>query len=55
LSFRRKPESSYFNEFWTPAFAGVTHKETFYEITNFDLLVWNLVPRFAGLVLGICL
>jgi hypothetical protein len=24
LSFRRKPESSHFNSFWTPAFAGVT-------------------------------
>ncbi len=24
LSFRRKPESSHFNRFWTPAFAGVT-------------------------------
>jgi hypothetical protein len=24
LSFRRKPESSFFNESWTPAFAGVT-------------------------------
>jgi hypothetical protein len=23
-SFRRKPESSHFNSFWTPAFAGVT-------------------------------
>jgi hypothetical protein len=22
---------------------------------KFDLLVWNLVPRFAGSVLGICL
>jgi hypothetical protein len=24
LSFRLKPESSYFNSFWAPAFAGVT-------------------------------
>ena len=31
-SFRRKPESSYFKMFWTPAFAGVTLQETFYEI-----------------------
>jgi len=31
LSFRRRPESSYFNKFWTPAFAGVTFQETFYE------------------------
>ena len=23
-SFRRKPEFSHFNSFWTPAFAGVT-------------------------------
>jgi hypothetical protein len=34
-SFRRKPESSYFNMFWTPAFAGVTTQETFYETINF--------------------
>ena len=26
-----KAESSYFNMFWTPAFAGVTTQETFYE------------------------
>jgi len=30
-SFRRKPESSYFKMFWTPASAGVTLQETFYE------------------------
>jgi len=28
--------SSYFNEFWTPAFAGVTLLGTFYEIIKFD-------------------
>jgi len=28
-SFWRKPESSYFKKFWTPAFAGVTIQETF--------------------------
>jgi len=32
LSFRRKPDSSYFKTFWTPAFAGVTTIGTFYEI-----------------------
>ncbi len=26
-----KPESREFNWFWTPAFAGVTNRETFYE------------------------
>jgi hypothetical protein len=31
LSFRRKPESSYLSMFWTPAFAGVTIQETFYN------------------------
>jgi hypothetical protein len=31
MSFRRKPESSYFKTFWTPAFAGVTSQLTFYE------------------------
>jgi len=34
LSFRRKPESGYFNMFWTPAFAGVTTQKTFYETIN---------------------
>src|SRR4030042_792529 len=34
-SFRQKPESSYFKMFWTPAFAGVTTQETFYEIIKF--------------------
>ena len=31
--------SSYFNKFWTPAFAGVTLQETFYEIIK---LIRNL-------------
>ena len=31
MSFRRKPESSIFRQFWTPAFAGVTGCGTFYE------------------------
>ena len=35
LSFRRKPESSYFKTVWTPAFAGVTTIGTFYEVINF--------------------
>jgi len=25
LSFRRKPESSFFNELWIPTFVGMTH------------------------------
>ncbi len=29
------PESSYFKMFWTPAFAGVTTKQTSYETINF--------------------
>jgi hypothetical protein len=33
-SFRRKPESSYFKMFWTPASAGVTIGGTFYEFIN---------------------
>jgi hypothetical protein len=33
-SFRRKPESSYFKPSWTPAFAGVTLYETFYDSFN---------------------
>ena len=33
-SFRRKPESSLSNRFWTPAFAGVTYFGTFYESVN---------------------
>jgi hypothetical protein len=35
-SFRREPESSYFKLFWTPAFAGVTIQETFYEIVEIE-------------------
>ncbi len=37
MSFRRKPESSYFQTFWTPAFAGVTGYLTFYEFIRFIL------------------
>jgi len=36
LSFRRKPESSFFNwlqSFWTPVFTGVT---TFYETIKLE-------------------
>jgi hypothetical protein len=49
--FRRKPESSYFKMFWTPAFAGVTPQKTFYEtikIPNskrFGLVHWILEFR----------
>ena len=37
MSFRRKPESIYFNKFWTPAFAGVTLQETFFEIIKYGI------------------
>jgi len=33
-SFRRKPESSHFNSFWTPAFAGVTEMGLFTTPSN---------------------
>jgi hypothetical protein len=36
------PESSYFKMFWTPAFAGVTTQETFYETINFWLTYFFL-------------
>ena len=36
-SFRRKPESSYFKMFWTPAFAGVTTQETFCEFIRVEV------------------
>jgi hypothetical protein len=36
LSFRRKPESSYFKAFWTPVFTGVTVYLTFYEVIKLD-------------------
>jgi hypothetical protein len=42
-SFRRKPESSYFKMFWTPAFAGVTTQGTFYE----TILKIYIVPPTA--------
>jgi hypothetical protein len=41
--------------FWTPAFAGVTLQETFYEIINFDELVKSrnsiefVIPAKAGI------
>jgi hypothetical protein len=43
--------------FWTPAFAGVTLQETFYEIIKFGFCNW-LGPTFPGidiLVLGFVL
>jgi len=33
-SLWRRPESSYFNKFWTPAFAGVTFELLFYDVLN---------------------
>jgi len=33
LLFRRKPESSHFNNFWTPAFAGVTELGLFTKLS----------------------
>ena len=35
-SFRRRPESSIFNRFWTPASAGVTGTVTIYDAVNID-------------------
>ena len=37
-SFPRKRESSKINQFWTPAFAGVTALETFYEFIKIEEL-----------------
>jgi len=39
LSFRRRPESRKNKDFWTPAFAGVTARGTFYESIKLDELV----------------
>jgi hypothetical protein len=36
---RQAPESSYFKKFWTPAFAGVTFQENFYEIIRLGVIV----------------
>jgi hypothetical protein len=36
LKSLRKQESSLFNRFWTPAFAGVTEFGTFQEPVNFS-------------------
>jgi hypothetical protein len=36
-----KFHKSYFRMFWTPAFAGVTIKETFYDSILFD---WRQAP-----------
>jgi len=35
---------SYFKAFWTPAFAGVTLQETFYEIIKVDSAVGVIPP-----------
>jgi TRAP-type mannitol/chloroaromatic compound transport system substrate-binding protein len=51
-SFRRKPESSFFKKLWTPAFAGVTLQETFYEIINFRKEVSKMKKRFVMLLLA---
>jgi hypothetical protein len=40
-SFRRKPESSNFKKFWTPAFAGVTLGAPFYETIKYCLKTLN--------------
>jgi hypothetical protein len=61
LSFRRKPESGYFKSFWTPAFAGVTLQETFYETIKAEESLNNLDKKLSlclndfkcsGLILG---
>jgi len=39
MSFPRTRESREISRFWTPAFAGVTALETFYEVINIDELV----------------
>jgi len=42
-----KPETSYFKQFWTPAFAGVTIQETFYEIINYNKPIKNSSTKYA--------
>ena len=44
-SFRRKPESSYFKMFWTPAFAGVTTKVSF-QRSPIDYRQWAKVCQY---------
>ena len=41
-SFRRKPESSYFRIFWTPAFAGVTIIGLFTRASLFTFFVFGI-------------
>jgi hypothetical protein len=53
LSFRRKPESSYFDKFWTPAFAGVTFQETFSETISFRSLNFYSISPSRNQPLGI--
>jgi hypothetical protein len=40
-SYRRKPVSSLFKTFWTPAFAGVTVKRRFSGLKTFMVIVVN--------------
>ncbi len=47
-SFRRKPESSHFNSFWTPAFAGVTELGLFTKPSKLDELVKSRIHQVLG-------
>jgi len=44
-SFRRKPEASHFNSFWTPAFAGVTELGLFTRPSKMFKLTFFLTDR----------
>jgi len=48
LSFRRKPETSIFKRFWTPAYAGVTVEEHC-ETISFAGMTTRAKPYGIGL------
>jgi hypothetical protein len=50
LSFRRKPESSHFNYFWTPAFAGVTDSRILWFYQTSFLLMISYLAQTTGQV-----
>jgi len=48
LSFRRRPESRQNKDFWTPAFAGVTARETFYEVVKLEIVTEQDLEKMEG-------
>jgi hypothetical protein len=50
MSFRQKPECSYFKQFWPPHFAGVTLQGTIYEIIKSKVILKGMGIRFRFII-----